>query len=196
MQLVFATNNKHKLIEAQSKLKDSGIEIISLEELGFNEEIEETAETIEGNAIIKAECIFNKYNINVFADDTGLEVEALNGAPGVYSSRFAGLHVTYEDNVKKLLHDMQGKENRLACFRTAICLILDGKQHIFNGIVNGQIIESSVGEGGFGYDPVFIPDGFAQTFAELSLETKNEISHRGRALDELREFLQGKIGKE
>ncbi|MDR2083500.1 MAG: non-canonical purine NTP diphosphatase [Bacteroidales bacterium] len=189
MKLVFATNNKHKLEEAKTKLIGTGIEIISLEELGFNEEIDETADTIEGNAIIKAECIFDKYNVNVFADDTGLEVEVLNGAPGVYSSRYAGEHVTYEDNVNKLLHEMQGKENRKARFLTIVCLILDGKKHIFKGIVNGTIIETPKGVGGFGYDPVFVPENFSETFAELSLETKNKISHRGKALDELKIFL-------
>ncbi|MDL2227642.1 non-canonical purine NTP diphosphatase [Odoribacter sp. OttesenSCG-928-L07] len=189
MKIVFATNNKHKLEEAQAKLKGTEIEIISLEELGFNEEIEETAETIDGNAIIKAEYIFDKFNVNVFADDTGLEVESLNGAPGVYSSRYAGEHVTYEDNVNKLLKEMRGKENRNARFLTAICLILNGEKHIFHGIVNGKIIDVPQGIGGFGYDPVFVPDGYTETFAELPLEIKNKISHRGKALEELRSFL-------
>lgn len=190
MKITFATNNKHKLEEARSKFQGTDIEIISLEELGFNEEIDETADTIEGNAIIKAECIYNKFGVNVFADDTGLEVEALNGAPGVFSSRYAGEHVTYEDNVNKLLAEMNGQKNRNARFLTTICLIIDGEKHIFNGIINGKIIETPIGIGGFGYDPVFIPENFSQTFAELPLETKNQISHRGRALEKLLNFLR------
>ncbi|MDD4142327.1 MAG: RdgB/HAM1 family non-canonical purine NTP pyrophosphatase [Bacteroidales bacterium] len=189
MQLVFATNNRHKLFEARNKLLNTNIDIISLNELNFDEEIEETSDTIEGNAKIKADCINNRFSCDVFADDTGLEVECLHGAPGVYSSRYAGEHVSYEDNVTKLLYDMQGAANRKARFRTCIHLILNNQHFVFEGIVNGKIIAEAHGKGGFGYDPIFVPEGFSQTFAELPLDVKNSISHRGKALDLLATFL-------
>ncbi|MBO4745212.1 MAG: non-canonical purine NTP diphosphatase [Bacteroidales bacterium] len=187
--LVFATNNKHKLFEAQSKIGDK-FKIISLADLNFNEEIEETSDTIEGNAKIKAEIIYNRFGMNSFADDTGLEVEALNNAPGVYTARYAGENATFSDNCNKLLHEMQGKTNRNARFRTAICLILNGQHYIFEGMVHGKITETAFGNGGFGYDPVFMPDGYDKTFAELPLEIKNTISHRGKALEKLCDFLE------
>ena len=187
-RIVFATHNKNKLIEAQAKIQGNFI-IISLDELNFHDEIDETETTIEGNAKLKADYIFNHFNLNCFSDDTGLEVEALNGAPGVYSSRYAGPHVSYEDNVKKLLQELKGITNRKARFRTSICLILNGKHYYFDGTVNGIITEKPSGTSGFGYDPIFLPEGFDNTFAELPLETKNKISHRGKALDKLCEFL-------
>ncbi len=188
-KLVFATNNKHKLLEARAKITND-FEIISLAELNCFDDIEETADTLEGNAQIKAEYIYNKFGIGCFADDTGLEVEALNGAPGVYSSRYAGENPTFEDNTNKLLHELANATNRKARFRTSICLILNGEKHFFEGLVNGIITKQAAGVGGFGYDPVFMPEGYNETFAELPLSVKNTISHRGRALDELCLFLK------
>lgn len=188
--LVFATNNSHKLTEARAKI--SSFNIISLSEIGFNEDIDEYETTLEGNARIKAEYIYNKFGVDCFADDTGLEVEALNGAPGVYTSRYAGPNPTFNDNMNKLLFEMNGFENRKARFRTAIHLIINGEHYSFEGIVNGTITTETIGEQGFGYDPIFIPDGYSETFAQLPLSVKNTISHRGRALDKLCEFLNGK----
>lgn len=188
--LVFATNNSHKLLEARAKI--SSFNIVSLSEIGFHEDIEEYETTLEGNARIKAEYIYNKFGVDCFADDTGLEVEALNGAPGVYTSRYAGTNPTFIDNMNKLLSDMNGFENRKARFRTAIHLIINGEHHSFEGIVNGTITTELIGEQGFGYDPIFIPEGYSETFAQLPLSVKNTISHRGRALDKLCDFLKSR----
>jgi XTP/dITP diphosphohydrolase len=192
-QIVFATNNKNKLREIREIMSDL-YEVLSLDDIGCHEEIVEDAETIEGNAKIKADFVTNKYHVDCFADDTGLEVEALNGAPGVYSARYAGEHCSYQDNVNKMLNAMRGKTNRKAAFRTVIALNLDGKSYTFEGRCDGQIVESQRGTDGFGYDPIFMPDGFNQTFAEMSHEEKNAISHRGRATKKLIAFLKKSLG--
>lgn len=189
MDIVFATHNRHKSEEACQILGPRWT-LRNLHDLGQTEEIPETADTLQGNALQKAQFVYDKYHLSCFADDTGLEVEALNGAPGVYSARYAGEHCSFADNVNKLLHEMQGKTNRRACFKTVVALILDGKTHFFEGRVDGTIIETPRGGEGFGYDPVFVPDGFNETFAEMSAEQKNKISHRGRAMAKLIEFLQ------
>ncbi len=189
MDIVFATHNRHKSEEACQILGPRWT-LRNLHDLGQTEEIPETADTLQGNALQKAQFVYDKYHLSCFADDTGLEVEALNGAPGVYSARYAGEHCSFADNVNKLLHEMQGKTNRRACFKTVVAIILDGEAHFFEGRVDGTIIESPRGGEGFGYDPVFVPDGFSETFAEMSAEQKNKISHRGRAMAKLIEFLQ------
>lgn len=188
MKLVLASNNKHKLEEMRAILGND-IEILSLSDINCHDEIPEEQDTIEGNAMQKAHYIHDKFGVDCFADDTGLEVECLGGEPGVYSARYAGEHPTFADNIAKLLANMDGKENRKAMFRTAIALILNGEEHIFEGEVNGQIIKEYRGHNGFGYDPVFLPDGYSQTFAELPAEIKNKISHRGNAAKKLAEFL-------
>lgn len=188
MKLVLASNNKHKLEEMRAILAND-IEILSLADINCHDEIPEEQDTIEGNALQKARYIYDKFGMNCFADDTGLEVECLNGEPGVYSARYAGEHPTFADNIAKLLANMEGKENRKARFRTAIALIINGKEHIFEGEVNGQIIKEYRGHNGFGYDPVFLPDGYNETFAELPAEIKNKISHRGNAAKKLADFL-------
>ena len=189
MDIVFATHNRHKSEEACQILGPRWT-LRNLHDLGQTEEIPETADTLKGNALQKAQYVYDKYHLSCFADDTGLEVEALGGQPGVYSARYAGEHCTFADNVRKLLYEMEGKSNRRACFKTVVALILDGETHFFEGRVDGTIIESPRGEEGFGYDPVFVPDGFTETFAEMSAEQKNKISHRGRAMAKLIEFLQ------
>jgi len=188
MKLVFATNNKHKLQEVRDIL-GSQIEVVSLNDIGCHDDIPETADTLEGNAVMKAEYIHKKYGMNVFADDTGLEVKALGGRPGVYSARYAGEGHDSEANMSKLLHELQGVEDRTAQFRTVIALILDNKLHTFEGIVKGCIIKERRGGEGFGYDPIFMPEGYDKTFAELGEEIKNKISHRGVATQKLSEFL-------
>lgn len=187
-KIVFATNNAHKLQEVSEILEDK-IQIMNLKDIHCDEEIPETSDTIEGNAYQKANYIYEHYHVDCFADDTGLEVEALNGAPGVYSARYAGPQHNSKDNIRKLLTDMQYIENRNAQFRTAIVLILDGKIHLFEGTIKGTIIRSERGSGGFGYDSVFVPDGFEKTFAELGEEIKNKISHRAIATKKLVKFL-------
>lgn len=187
-KIVFATNNAHKLQEVSEILEDK-IQIMNLKDIHCEEEIPETSDTIEGNAYQKANYIYEHYHVDCFADDTGLEVEALNGAPGVYSARYAGPQHNSKDNIRKLLTDMQNIENRNAQFRTAIVLILDGKIHLFEGTIKGTIIRSERGSGGFGYDSVFVPDGFEKTFAELGEEIKNKISHRAIATKKLVKFL-------
>ncbi len=189
MELVFASNNQHKLREIREIAGDD-YQILSLEDIGFHEEIDETELTLEGNALLKARAIHQRFNKNVFADDTGLEVEALDGRPGVFSARYAGEGCSFADNVKKLLKELDGKENRKARFRTAIALILNDKEYIFEGIVKGMITETPSGGGGFGYDQVFLPDAYQQNFAEMDAETKNKISHRGRAMEKLFSFLK------
>ena len=188
-KLVFATNNAHKLDEIRAILGDK-VEILSLNDINCHADIPETADTLQGNAALKAQYIFENYGLDCFADDTGLEVEALNGAPGIYSARYAdGEGHDSEANMKKLLSEMQDKENRKARFRTVICLIEDGKEHFFEGIVNGSIIRERKGGAGFGYDPIFMPDGYSETFAEMGNDEKNKISHRARAVQELCEYL-------
>ncbi|MSP84311.1 MAG: non-canonical purine NTP diphosphatase [Flavobacteriaceae bacterium] len=189
MKIVFASNNKNKILEIQSMLPES-IRILSLESIGCLEEIPETSETIEGNSIMKANYITQKYGFDCFADDTGLEVEALNGEPGVYSARYAGEQRNADDNMNKLLDELADKTNRTAQFKTVIALNLNGKQHLFTGIASGEIITKKIGKGGFGYDPIFKPTNYDKTFAQLALEVKNEISHRGKATKALLDFLQ------
>lgn len=189
MKLVFASNNKNKVKEIKHQLPSS-IEILTLEDIGCTEDIPETAETIEGNAVLKADYITKKYGYNCFADDTGLEVDALNGAPGVYSARYAGEEKSAEANMDKLLHELNGIHNRNAQFKTVIALNLNGKQHLFTGIAKGEITVNKQGSEGFGYDPVFKPEGKNITFAEISLEEKTKLSHRGKAVTELAQFLK------
>ena len=189
MKLVFASNNKNKIQEIQALVPNT-IQIVSLDEIGCTEDIPETANTIEGNAILKANYVTEKYGYDCFADDTGLEVDALNGAPGVYSARYAGEQKDANDNMDKLLTQLQNKSNRKANFKTVIALNLNGKQNLFTGIINGKIIEEKIGTNGFGYDPIFVADGYDKTFAELSLKEKSTISHRGIAVKELILFLQ------
>lgn len=189
MKLVFASNNKNKIREIQL-LVPSTIEIVSLEDIGCTEEIPETADTIEGNAILKANYVTEKYGFNCFADDSGLEVDALNGEPGVFSARYAGEPKDDDNNMNKLLSNLKDKTNRKANFKTVICLNLNGKQHLFTGIINGKIIDEKIGDNGFGYDPIFVADNYTKTFAELTIEEKSTISHRGIAVKQLIEFLK------
>ena len=189
MKLVFATNNQNKLIEVQKMLPDT-IELLSLKDINCFDDIEETAITLDGNAKIKANHVTEKFKYNCFADDTGLEVESLNNAPGVYSARYAGEPANTENNMQKLLSELTDKENRKAQFRTSICLNLNGKQYLFNGICKGKILTQKQGEKGFGYDPIFQPKGFQESFAEMTSEEKNTISHRGLAIKQLVEFLK------
>ena len=187
--LVFATNNAHKLEEVRAILGND-FQIASLKEIGCHDDIPETADTLEGNAMQKAQYIKDKFGMDCFADDTGLEVEALNNAPGVFSARYAGPGHDSEANMKKLLHEMEGKENRKARFRTVIALLLDGKEYTFEGIVKGNIIEEKRGDSGFGYDPIFVPEGYDLTFAELGNDIQNKISHRAEAVKKLSAFLK------
>lgn len=196
-RLIFATNNKHKVEEVRAALGGM-VEVITLAEAGLHGEIPETADTLQGNALQKAEWVIEQLKVKseelrvdgVFADDTGLEVEALDGAPGVYSARYAGEHCSFDDNIDKLLAALDGKENRKADFRTVICLIENGEVRYFEGRVDGQILTERHSNGeGFGYDPVFMPDRFAVSFAEMPLEVKNSISHRGLAVKKLKEYL-------
>ena len=188
MNLVFASNNKNKIKEIQSILPET-IKILSLEEIGCYEEIPETADTIEGNAILKANYVTKKYGYDCFADDTGLEVTALNGEPGVYSARYAGEQRDANDNMNKLLEALSEKLDRSAQFKTVIALNLKGKQSLFTGIAKGTITLNKTGNQGFGYDPIFQPENYSETFAELSSEVKNKISHRGKATRQLIDFL-------
>ena len=189
MQLVFATNNLNKLKEVQLALPEN-IKLLSLSDIGCFEDIPETQDTIEGNAIQKAEYIKTLYGYDCFADDTGLEVEALNGAPGVYSARYAGEQRNSEDNMNKLLYELENSNNRSAQFKTVIALHLNDRLEVFEGICKGEIITEKQGENGFGYDPIFKPLGYDQTFAEMDLVIKNKISHRGKAVMTLVKYLQ------
>ena len=191
MKLVFATNNKNKILEVQQLLPET-IEIVSLESIGCFEEIPETATTIEENAIMKANYVTQKYGYNCFADDTGLEVDALNGAPGVFSARYAGEQRSSEDNMDKLLDALSNTTNRKAQFKTIIALNLNGRQHLFIGIARGEITLEKIGNQGFGYDPIFKPEGHTATFAQHSLQEKGLISHRGKATEQLINFLKTK----
>ena len=191
MKICFATNNEKKIEEVKAAL-GSDFEIVSLQDIGCNEELPETGDTLHHNAFQKARFVKEKYGVDCFADDTGLEVEALSGAPGVYSGRYSGEPRSDERNIALLLKNLDGKENRIARFRTVIALILDGEEYAFEGIASGVIIEEKTGSSGFGYDPIFRPDGYSRTFAELSLNEKNQISHRGKAVKALIEFLSTK----
>jgi len=188
MKLVFATNNPHKLQEINQLLADS-IELLSLSDINCVEEIPENQETIEGNAAEKSFYIWNKYGINCFADDTGLEIEALNGEPGVYSARYAGEEKSPEKNIDLVLQKLSEIKNRKARFKTVISLVMDGKETQFEGIVNGRILEEKRGKTGFGYDPIFKPEESHLSFAEMSMDEKNKISHRGRAVQKLVDYL-------
>jgi XTP/dITP diphosphohydrolase len=190
-KLVFATNNKHKLLEVKSLLPN--YTIISLAEINCLEDIPETENTLQGNAILKANFITKKYGFYCFADDTGLEVEALNNEPGVYSARYAGEDNNSEKNMQKLLKNLKDKNTRKAQFRTVVALNLNGKQYLFEGICKGSILEKKQGKSGFGYDPIFMPDGYKKSFAEMSLEEKGKISHRGKAIKKLVEFLNNNL---
>lgn len=187
--LVFATNNEHKLSEVKNLLKDKFL-VKGLKEIGCTEDIPETSDTLEGNAVLKSKYVWENYNLSCFSDDTGLEVKALNMEPGVYSARYAGPQKSSDDNIDKLLKELSTKNNRIARFRTAVSLILDGEEHLFEGQVEGVIMHERKGEGGFGYDPVFKPDESEVTFAEMDSKEKNKISHRGRAIQKLVAFLE------
>ncbi len=188
-ELILATNNPHKVEEIRSILKDS-LQLRTMADLGFRDDIPEDADTLEGNARQKAHFLFDKFSCNCFADDTGLEVSALNGEPGVYSARYAGEEKNSEANMRKLLQKLEGKTDRGARFRTVIALIWEGKEYLFEGVVQGKILTEKHGEEGFGYDPIFQPDGYEKSFAELSMDEKNAISHRGRAVRQLSDFLK------
>ena len=200
-KLIFATNNKHKLLEVSDMLTDI-VEIKSLADAGLAGDIPETADTLEGNALQKAQWVFERTGQSCFADDTGLEVEALGGRPGVYSARYAGEHCSFDDNINKMLREMDGQTNRRACFRTVICLLehTEGQAtpmpRYFEGRVDGTILTERFGSEGFGYDPIFMPDRFAVSFAEMPLEVKNRISHRGRAVAKLVDYLRQANGEQ
>jgi len=189
MQLIFATHNKNKLNEVNA-LISKAISLLSLDDIHLPNEIEETELTIEGNALLKAKTIYNQTHINCFADDSGLCIDILKGAPGVYSARYAGEPKSDEANINKVLHKLSGEKNRAAHFKTVMALVMDGKEFLFEGIVNGKITEQKIGANGFGYDPIFIPNGYENTFAEMSKGEKNAISHRGIALHKMIEFLK------
>ena len=189
MKLVFASNNQNKIAEIKQMLPKS-IELLSLDEIGCTEDIPETADTIEVNAILKANYVTEKYGYSCFADDTGLEVEALDGAPGVFSARYAGQQKNADDNMNKLLDNLKDKTNRKAQFKTIIALNINDEQHLFEGIIKGEIISEKRGTKGFGYDPIFVPEGFSTTFAEMEMNEKAKLSHRGIATRKLISFLE------
>lgn len=189
MKLCFATNNAHKITEVQQLLGDT-FDIVSLQDIGCTEELPETQNTLEGNSAQKARFVFEHYQVDCYADDTGLEIQALQGEPGVYSARYAGPQRDSQANMQKVLDRLEGRINRQAQFRTVITLILSGKEYTFEGIASGTIAEAPSGHQGFGYDPIFIPEGYQQSFAEMPLEEKNQISHRGKAVQQLVDFLQ------
>ena len=189
--LLFATNNPHKLKEIR-EIIGAEIKIMSLKEIGFEDEIPETQDTIEGNAFQKAHFIYERTKLDCFADDTGLEIDALDGRPGVYSARYAGEGCSFDDNIRKVLQELEGVKNRNARFRCAICLVINGEEFLFEGKVEGSVITGRKGAGGFGYDPVFVPAGHQQTFAEMPPYLKNGLSHRGRAVSKMLRFLQNK----
>lgn len=189
MRLVFATNNRHKLEEIKQMLQNTDIEILGLQDIGCRDEIRETSDTLDGNALQKAQYVYDKFSVNCFADDTGLEVEALNGRPGVYSARYAGEACSFDDNINKLLLELDGITNRKAYFITVIALILGGEKYLFSGEVAGEILTERKGINGFGYDPVFMPEGYDLSFAEMDAVTKNGLSHRFHATSKLIQFL-------
>ncbi len=188
MKLVFATHNQNKLKEVRA-LMPKHIEVVSLTDINWHAEIDETSDTIEGNALLKAQTVFQKTNMPCFADDSGLLVNALNGAPGVYSARYGGEQKNDHDNIHRLLHELQHTTQRDAHFKTVMALVLNNKSYVFEGIVNGQITTEKIGTNGFGYDPVFLPQGSLKTFAEMSAEEKNAMSHRAIALKKMTDFL-------
>jgi XTP/dITP diphosphohydrolase len=187
-QLVFATNNRHKLEEVAAKLNGK-IQLLTLNDIGCDDDIEETGNTFSANASIKSRYIYEKYKLNCFGDDSGLEIDALNGEPGVYSARYAGPHGNQAANINKVLNNLAGETNRKARFRTVISLIWNGQEHFFDGAIEGSIRTSPSGTDPFGYNPIFEPDGYNVTFAEISLDEKNRISHRAKAMDQLIKFL-------
>ncbi len=191
MDLIFATHNRHKVSEVQAMLP-AGIHVRSLSDLGCDEDIPETADTLQGNALQKAQFVHERYNCNCFADDTGLEIDALDGRPGVYSARYAGEGCSFDDNVRKVLAELENVplEQRTARFRTVVALILDGRTYFFEGKVEGLMTLERHGVEGFGYDPIFLPEGYGQTFAEMDASEKNRISHRGRAMAQMVGFLE------
>lgn len=188
-QLVFATANPNKIREIKHLMGDS-YNFLSLTDIGCHEDIPETRPTIEGNALQKAEYVLNNYQKDCFSEDTGLLIDALDGRPGVYSARYAGDHKSSEDNIDKVLEELDNQQNRTARFKTVIALILDGKSYTFEGIVEGEILSTRQGSGGFGYDPIFLPKGYKKSFAEMTADEKSEISHRARAMRKLHDFLQ------
>lgn len=187
-QLVFATNNRHKLDEVSAKL-NGAIQLLTLNDIGCHDDIEETGTTFKANASIKSHHVYAEYKLNCFGDDSGLEIDALNGEPGVYSARYAGAHGNHAANISKVLDNLKGETNRKARFRTVISLIWNGEEHFFEGSVEGSIRQELSGSGGFGYDPIFEPAGYNITFAEMSMEEKNAISHRAKAMEQLITFL-------
>ena len=189
-EICFVTGNKNKLREVQNLL--TNYKIVSLDDLNFSEDIAETENTIQGNAELKASFIYNKYNIDCFSDDTGLFIDSLDGLPGVKSARYAGENCNSEENINLVLKNLKNKSDRNASFKTAICLILNNTRYFFEGVINGKITEEKVGNDGFGYDPIFVPEGFDKTFSELTINEKNAISHRGIAVNKLVNFLNGK----
>jgi XTP/dITP diphosphohydrolase len=191
---LFATNNSHKLREIR-EIAGNDVEIMSLGDVSFTGDIPETEETLEGNARQKANFIFGKIKMNCFADDTGLEIDALDGRPGVYSARYAGEECSFDDNINKILEELEGVENRKARFRCIICLLLNGEEYLFEGRIDGTITIDRKGDTGFGYDPVFIPKGYRQTFAEMPAYLKNGISHRGRAMGKMMKFVKRTAGQ-
>jgi len=193
-QLVFATNNQHKLEEVSAKIKGR-FELLSLEDIGCTDDIEETGTTFSENASIKSHYIYQKYQLNCFGDDSGLEIDALNSEPGVYSARYAGEHGNHAANMSKVLQNLNNEKNRKARFRTVISLIWNGEEHFFDGTVEGSIRTELSGTEGFGYDPIFEPEGYNITFAEMSMDQKNSISHRARAVDKLIDFLSTTSGQ-
>ena len=192
MKIVFATNNPNKLAEIR-QLMPEGIEILSLKDINCLEELPETSDTLEDNAAQKAYYVYDNYGHNCFSDDTGLEIEVLDGRPGVYSARYAGPECRAEDNIQKILAEMKGEVNRDASFRTIISLVIDGREFQFEGQIEGQIIPEKWGDQGFGYDPIFLPDGYEESFAQMTVEEKNIISHRGLAVKKLIQFLQKRV---
>ena len=188
MELIFATHNKNKVIEVKS-LINQNINLLNLSDINFTDDINETATTLAGNALLKAQTIFKKTNINCFADDSGLLVDVLNGEPGVYSARYAGEQKNDEDNITKILSKLQGTENRKAQFKTVLALIINGNEFLFEGTMHGTITYEKMGLNGFGYDPIFMPTGYSKTFAELTLEEKSKISHRALALNKMIDFI-------
>ena len=194
-QLVFATNNRHKMEEVAAKLNGK-IKLLSLDEIGCHADIAETGQTFAANASIKSRYIYNQYQLNCFGDDSGLEIEALNNEPGIYSARYAGAHGNHQANIAKVLDKLKGSDNRKARFRTIISLIWGGEEHFFEGTVEGTIRHELSGSDGFGYDPIFEPDGYDITFAQMSMDEKNSMSHRGRAMDKLIAFLNAQVNSQ
>jgi XTP/dITP diphosphohydrolase len=194
-QLVFATNNRHKLEEVAAKLNGK-IKLLSLDDIGCHADIAETGQSFAANASIKSRYIYDQYQLNCFGDDSGLEIEALNNEPGIYSARYAGEHGNHQANIAKVLDKLKGSPNRKARFRTVISLIWDGEEHFFEGTVDGTIRNELSGSDGFGYDPIFEPDGYDITFAQMSMDEKNSISHRGRAMDQLITFLNTRVNSQ